>query len=220
MSVVLGFDTSGPHCGVALYQGDDLYHGPAVTSALYEDMVKGQAERLMPMIEEVMADAKMDYSALTRIGVGVGPGNFTGIRIAVSAARGLATALGIPAIGVNLFDALAFGSDLPILASLRAPRDQFYIREQHADGTSPIAQLALADIPAPQHSNCICIGADSAQIAAHLGLTNAPAAFAPASAIARIAAMSPDPGDQRPSLLYLRPADAAPPRDPAPMILP
>ena len=53
-------------------------------------MEKGQAERLMPMLAEMLAEAGVGFGDLARIGVGTGPGNFTGVRISVAAARGLA----------------------------------------------------------------------------------------------------------------------------------
>ena len=64
-------------------------------------MDKGQAERLMPLLEEVLAEGGIGWADLTALAVGTGPGNFTGVRIAVAAARGLALGLGIPAIGVT-----------------------------------------------------------------------------------------------------------------------
>ena len=92
---ILAFDTSGPHCAAALLEDGQI------TAARCEEMAKGQAERLMPLLEEILTEAGRDWRALDRIGVGVGPGNFTGIRISVSAARGLALGLGVPAIGVS-----------------------------------------------------------------------------------------------------------------------
>ena len=83
--VVLGFDTSAAHCAAALLRGD------AVLAAVHEDMTKGQAERLMPMLEEMLAGAGLGWGDLDVIGVGTGPGNFTGIRVAVAAARGQGT---------------------------------------------------------------------------------------------------------------------------------
>ena len=70
-------------------------------------MDRGQAERLLPMLEELMAEAGAGWTALDGIGVVTGPGNFTGVRLAVAAARGLALGLGIPAVGVSIFEALA-----------------------------------------------------------------------------------------------------------------
>ncbi|MDX5349471.1 MAG: tRNA (adenosine(37)-N6)-threonylcarbamoyltransferase complex dimerization subunit type 1 TsaB, partial [Paracoccaceae bacterium] len=104
-AIVLGFDTSAAHCAAALLRGD------AVLAHRFEPMAKGQAERLMPMIEEQLAEAGLGFADLAVIGVGVGPGNFTGIRVAVAAARGLALALGIPAVGVSATEAAA--CDLP-----------------------------------------------------------------------------------------------------------
>ncbi|TGN47811.1 tRNA (adenosine(37)-N6)-threonylcarbamoyltransferase complex dimerization subunit type 1 TsaB, partial [Paracoccus liaowanqingii] len=99
--IVLGFDTSAAHCAAALLQGG------ALVAARHEDMAKGQAERLMPMLEELLVEAGLGWRDLDVIGVGTGPGNFTGIRVGVAAARGLAVALRIPAIGVGAPEALA-----------------------------------------------------------------------------------------------------------------
>lgn len=211
--LTLGFDTSGPYCGTAVYDGAQ------VLAAQHIDMHKGQAENLMPLLEETLEEAGKSYSDLTRIGVGTGPGNFTGIRISVAAARGLSLSLGIPAVGVTLFDALGVGVEQPFLASVQAPRDELYVRV-HKDGWhDEVVQMALTDIGPPDAGIRLCIGHRSAEIAAHLGLAHAPAAFAPASAIARYAAAQAHLSGLRPAPVYLRPADAAPPRDPAPKIL-
>jgi len=84
-------------------------------------MARGQAERLMPMLEEMLAQAGHAWRDLAAIGVGTGPGNFTGIRIAVSAARGLSLALGVPAIGVSGFEILARIVEEPALLMIPAP---------------------------------------------------------------------------------------------------
>ena len=211
--VILGFDTSGPYCGTALFVGDN------VIAARYENMVKGQAEALMPFIEATLAEAGLTYKDLTGIAVGTGPGNFTGIRIAVSVARGLSLSLGVPATGVTLFDALTVAAPLPIFASIQASRNEFYVSEIHADWRSEPRQVALADIQPPSDANCVCIGHRSHDIADHLRLKAQPAKYAPASAIARFVAALDVLPDARPTPYYLRPADAAPPRDPAPVIL-
>ena len=71
---ILGFDTSAAHCAAALLSGD------RILASAHEDMAKGQAERLMDLCAGVLESAGYGYSDLDAIGVGIGPGNFTGIR--------------------------------------------------------------------------------------------------------------------------------------------
>ena len=84
----LGFDTSAAHCAAALVSGT------RILAARHEEMTKGQAERLFPLLAELLAEAGVDWRDLSVVGVGTGPGNFTGIRIAVAAARGMDRATG------------------------------------------------------------------------------------------------------------------------------
>ncbi len=211
--MILGFDTSGPYCGTALFHDSD------VIAAHYENMAKGQAEHLMPLIERTLADADAALDELTAIGVGIGPGNFTGIRISVSAARGLALALGIPAIGVSLLDALAYQAPRPTLTVLTAPRDHVYL-QRFGDGADRAPELvAKADIAEWLVTGITLVGQDSPDLSQALDIPHVPAAFAPASAIARIAADRAHTSHPRPAPLYIKPADAAPSRDSGPTIL-
>ena len=75
--LILSFDTSAAHCAAALVSGDQILGSQS------EALLKGQAERLIPMLEEVLEGAGKSWDDLDLIGVGVGPGNFTGVRIAV-----------------------------------------------------------------------------------------------------------------------------------------
>ncbi|RFP88853.1 tRNA (adenosine(37)-N6)-threonylcarbamoyltransferase complex dimerization subunit type 1 TsaB [Rhodobacteraceae bacterium 63075] len=214
--LILGFDTSGPWCGVALLRGD------AVVAAQHEEMRKGQAERLFPMIEEVLAASGAELAALDAIGVGTGPGNFTGIRIAVSAARGLALSLGIPAVGVSLLEAMACGAPqgAPVLSALSAPRDHVYIEGFGTAQDIPRTFLPLDEISKSfAEDGLAVVGTAAAEVAAHLGATESPAAQDPAEAIARIAAQRWQGEVPPPAPLYFRPADAAPASDPPPRIL-
>lgn len=162
-------------------------------------MKKGQAERLLPLLEEVLAEADVPWSDLTRIGVGIGPGNFTGIRISVAAARGLALALRIPAVGVDTFDAIAAVADRPGVPTVPAPRGQAYLRDPRTQVPYLASQEDLPDIlqgaaPLPPEPDRIALG------------------------IARVAASRTTDGP-RPAPLYVKPADAAPASDPPPVIL-
>ncbi|WP_108813798.1 tRNA (adenosine(37)-N6)-threonylcarbamoyltransferase complex dimerization subunit type 1 TsaB [Loktanella sp. Alg231-35] len=186
---LIAFDTSAAHCAAAL-----LLDGRIVTRV--DEMAKGQAEHLMPMMEEMLHAEGLAWQDLDGVGVGVGPGNFTGIRISVSAARGLALGLGKPAIGVNGFEARAHGEDRPYQATIPAPRGQSYVQTFEANGS--ISAPAQTDTEAAAQKPAETLIAAVAHIAA-----------------ARLGVDAP-----RPAPLYVRSADAAPPRDPAPTILP
>jgi tRNA threonylcarbamoyladenosine biosynthesis protein TsaB len=99
MVSVLGIDTSAAACSAALWRDG------AVVAHERAAMARGHAEALMPMIERVMRGAT--YESLDAVAVTAGPGAFTGLRIGLAAARGIALAAGIPAIGVSAFAAIA-----------------------------------------------------------------------------------------------------------------
>lgn len=191
---VLGFDTSAAHCAAAVVSGG------RVLACRVEPMARGQAERLFPLLEALLSQAGVAWRDLSAIGVGTGPGNFTGIRIAVAAARGLALSLGVPAIGVTVTEALAVGVPRPCRAVAPLRGDE--VAWQDFPGSAEPA-LALADALPPGHP-------------VHGPAWPLPAAIALLAA-ERLASGSDFP---RPAPLYLRPADAAPPRDPAPVLLP
>lgn len=212
--LILGFDTSAAHCAAALLWGD------RILADAHEPMKRGQAERLFPLLEEILATAGKTWADLDAIGVGIGPGNFTGIRLSVSAARGLALARAIPAVGVSSLDALAHGTDGPVLACLSAPRDTAYIAGYRMATTVAPSLVSIADIPAAcAEPNLTCIGSAAAPVAAALGASEAAPAYPTAEAIARITADRWQDTPERPAPLYLKPADAAPARDAAPVIL-
>ena len=195
---ILAFDTSAAHCAAALLCGDRVI-------LRHEDMAKGQAERLMVLLEEMLAEAGIGWSDLAAIGVGTGPGNFTGVRISVAAARGLALGLGIPAVGVTALEAAAFGAKRPVRVVIDARRDEVYLQDFNDHGPG-LAQL---------------ISAQNMQVAGDvIGFGGIAPMYLIAEAIARIAAQQFGRPQSRPAPFYLRGADAAPPTDPPPVILP
>ena len=191
----LGFDTSAAHCAAALLQGDRLL------AQAHEDMARGQAERLFPLLGELLAGAGVDWRDLSVIGCGTGPGNFTGIRISVAAARGLSLSLNIPAIGIGTPEALAFGLPRPCRIIIPGKRDTV-IWQDFTDIPSEPQQSPLDALPPgpPEATPQISIAEGIARLAR-----------------ARARAGTPQP---RPAPIYLRPADAAPARDRGPVILP
>ncbi|WP_272004971.1 tRNA (adenosine(37)-N6)-threonylcarbamoyltransferase complex dimerization subunit type 1 TsaB [Roseovarius sp. ZX-A-9] len=212
--IILGVDTSGSYCSAAVLQGTD------VLSDLYQDMPKGQAEALFPLLTDMLARGGVTWRDLAAIGVGTGPGNFTGIRISVSAMRGLALALDIPVIGVTLLDAIAHATSGPVLASIAAPRGQAYVQGVRTAQSVPPALVAVSDLPLDlAEPGLVSIGSAGAEIAERLGVPHVPAPYAPGSAIARIAALSWQNECPPAAPFYLKPADAAPARDAPPVLL-
>lgn len=186
---VLGFDTSGGWCSVAVTRDE------VVLAHHHHVMARGQGESLMPLLEAALAEAGVTWPDLTAIGVGIGPGNFTGIRISVSAARGLALGLGIPAIGIDRFEAAALdGPALPVVVP--AVRGQVWVT---LPGQTPTLHDTAPD-PA--------IGDGGIAPAHPLGV-----------AIAILATRRIGRPQPRPAPLYLREADAAPPSEQPPALI-
>ncbi|SFU01000.1 tRNA (adenosine(37)-N6)-threonylcarbamoyltransferase complex dimerization subunit type 1 TsaB [Sedimentitalea nanhaiensis] len=194
-ALILGFDTSAAHCAAALLLGD------RVLAARCVPMQRGQAESLMPLLEEILSEGRHVWGDLDAIGVGVGPGNFTGIRIAVSAARGLALGLEIPAVGVTGCEARRL-LDPAADHAIPAPRDQVYLCTP-GDPTAMPRLMPLAE----------------AEGLAQRRLVADPSPQGLAEAIARVAATRWRTTTHPPAPLYARAADAAPSRDLPPVLL-
>ena len=192
---VLAFDTSAAHCAAAL-----LCNG-AILGSTFETMQKGQAEALVPLIQTLLAETQTSLHKIGRIGVGLGPGNFTGIRISISLARGLGLSLGCPVIGVDSFEASIEEETKETLIAIPATRDQFYTRSsanlQATPQMSDAPTLATSPIPVHYRPKPDLLVANIARIAARRDVKTV---------------MPPAP-------LYVKPADAAPRRDPGPKIL-
>lgn len=197
--LILAFDTSGKWCVAALLSGTQ------VLAEQVEDMTKGQAERLMPMLTEMQNAAGVTWADLAAIGVGTGPGNFTGIRIAVSAARGLALGLNIPAIGVTACEARVFQAPPGACPAVPAPRDMVYLCPPEQPGATP-------ELMSRQQAQAKAKG-----FGLSLTAENSPQGLA--EAIARITSARWQVPQPSPAPLYARAADAAPSRHTGPVML-
>src|SRR6187455_666726 len=121
---VLAIDTALEACAAAVL---DTERGTLASESL--PMLRGHAEALMPLIARVMRQANIPFSALDRIAVTTGPGSFTGLRVGISAARGIALAAGKPAVGVTTLAAFAapaliVAQGVPVLAVIDARNNQ------------------------------------------------------------------------------------------------
>jgi tRNA threonylcarbamoyl adenosine modification protein YeaZ len=148
--LLLAFDTAGAVCAVALARFEA--GGLQLIYRMEERIGRGHAERLVPMIDAALGSAGVSYANLDRIAVTTGPGSFTGVRVGVAAARGLALALQIPAVGVGSLPALARGAargrgDGVAVAVLDARRGEVYAFA-HDVATGAAALDAVAAPPA------------------------------------------------------------------------
>ncbi|WP_321539460.1 tRNA (adenosine(37)-N6)-threonylcarbamoyltransferase complex dimerization subunit type 1 TsaB [Flavobacterium piscinae] len=102
MPYILNIETSTKNCSVALAKD-----GEAVVCKEIAEMGYSHAEKLHVFIEEILSEANLQFSDLNAIAVSQGPGSYTGLRIGVSAAKGLCYALDIPLIAVDTLEVLA-----------------------------------------------------------------------------------------------------------------
>lgn len=126
---VLAIDTALAACSVAVF---DLGRG-GVLAHESVPMERGHAEALMPMIARMMNEADLEFTDLDRIAVTIGPGSFTGLRVGVAAARGIALAAGKPVVGLTTLAAFAaphVASDdrTPLLSAIDARHEQVYMQ--------------------------------------------------------------------------------------------
>jgi tRNA threonylcarbamoyladenosine biosynthesis protein TsaB len=143
---VLAIDTALEACSAAVL---DTERGGILASESIP-MLRGHAEALLPLVSRVMSEAGIDFGALDRIAVTVGPGSFTGLRVGVSAARGIAVAAGKPAVGLTTLAAfaapyIAIDDVTPLVAAIDARNEQVYMQMIGAGGRSLI-QPRLASL--------------------------------------------------------------------------
>jgi tRNA threonylcarbamoyladenosine biosynthesis protein TsaB len=207
--IILALDTCLSACCVAVLDGD------RVRARQVEPMLRGHQERLAPLTAEVMAQAGLSFDKLQRVGVTVGPGSFTGLRVGLAFAKGLGAALGIPVVGVGVLEALAAphaAEPGTIFSVLEAKRGQVYLQAfsggealMAPDGLAiEVAVARLAELTASGPVTLIGTGA------AHLAAAAPDARIIEADhadpvAVARLAASRPA---VPPRPLYLRAPDA------------
>ena len=122
--IVLALDTALSACQAAVSEDG------SILAARSEPMDRGHQERLAPLVAQTMAQAGLTFDRLDRIAVTVGPGSFTGVRVGLAFAKGLALALRRPCIGIGTLEALALsvpGSGF-VAAVIDARRDEIYLQ--------------------------------------------------------------------------------------------
>lgn len=149
LPIILAIDTCTEACSVALETGDGIIHR-------HEEIPRGHAGRLLPMIDDVLAQAGVQRSGIALIACGQGPGSFTGVRISLSAAQGLSLALDVPVVGFSTLAVLAAGCHrrtgaTHILPAVDARMGEVYWGAYRIDETSSLPVLATEEtVTAPR----------------------------------------------------------------------
>jgi tRNA threonylcarbamoyladenosine biosynthesis protein TsaB len=215
---VLAIDTALAACSAAVF---DTENG-GIRGSESRAMLRGHAEALVSLIGHVMRRSKLDFAEIDRVVVTTGPGSFTGLRVGIAAARGIALAAARPAFGVSTLSAyaaphLAGDAHAPVVAAIDARHGQVYLQVfgpgAGVVGTARIAELSEAARAAAARTRIV---GSAAQAVADKLAEDAPAPLlvdgrnAPDIAwVARMGAALAE-GQSPPRPLYLRAPDAQP----------
>lgn len=217
---ILAIDTALEACAAAVL---DTVHG-GLAEHESEPMLRGHAEALMPMIKRVMDRAGTSFADLDRIAVTVGPGSFTGLRVGIAAARGIALAAAKPAIGLSTLAAyaaplIAADDTQPVAAAVDARHGHVYLQIFGAGGRTLVSPR-LASLQEAIQRAAASVSPRLTGTAAELLAASWPAGERPPAAVdagrapdigwvARLGAAAQETGAP-PKPLYLRAPDAQP----------
>jgi len=220
--LILAIDTALDACSAGVLDTD----AARLIALESQPMKRGHAEALMPLIAHVIKQAGIAFASFDRIAVTTGPGSFTGLRVGLSAARGIALAANKTAVGLTTLAAYAApvvseSAEQPVISAIDARHDQVYFQVVSGDGSSlirprvaPIEEALRASRFGAPH-----LVGNAAGILADRWPTDALPPFRvdaqPAPDIAWVAwlgaAVNPDTAPARP--YYLRAPDAKLPKD-------
>lgn len=225
---LLAFDTCFGAVSIAVrYRAAN---GDWLIRELYETRQTGHAERLMPMIAEVMTGARLEFTAIESFAVTVGPGSFTGVRVGVSAARAFMLAASRPAVGISSLDVMAararhllgaLATAQVLMVAVDARRGSHYCALYTINAKHSAPRLLTTDEAAAvaRDHAALVVGSGAPIIAAHASATgqavdtDLPSLEPHARFLAQLAADLPPSREIAP--LYLRAPDVKP--QPAPI---
>ncbi len=198
MAIILALDSSIGISSVA------IWHTDKIAAYLENRESTMQAAKLMPLVEEALNAAKLRYADLTHVACTTGPGSFTGIRIGMAAARGIAFAANIPSLGFTTLEVMeAATGDQNALAILNAGKGEVYF-QKFGDAACAPSIGSLADVLARYPRATIASG-----IPLPAGYAAPTITYPRADALATLAAQAPQDASAL-TPLYIRPPDAKP----------
>ena len=217
--LILAIDTALDACSAAVL--DTRASRTIATES--QSMKRGHAEALMPQIGRVMKESGLPFAALDRVAVTTGPGSFTGLRVGLSAARGIGLAAGKPVVGLTTLSAYAApivseNGEHPILVAIDARHDQVYFQVVSANGSSLIRPKVapISEALAASRFGALHLVGNAAKILADHWPSDTPAPIQvdaqPAPDITWVAWLGAavEPGTAPPKPYYLRAPDAKP----------
>jgi tRNA threonylcarbamoyladenosine biosynthesis protein TsaB len=217
--IVLAIDTALDYCAAAVLDAG------ARTMIAQEtlEMKRGHAEALMPLIDRVMKASGIAYLGLDRIAVTTGPGSFTGLRVGISAARGIGLAADKPVIGLTTLSAyvaplVAEHHEQPIIAAIDARHDHVYFQVVAGNGAALMrpAVVPIEDTFVASRFGALRMVGNAARILADRWPRNVPAPSlvdprpGPDSAWVAWIGAATEPAAAPAKPFYLRPPDAKP----------
>ncbi len=216
---VLAIDTALEACSACVFDSET-----AETIAIASDaMTRGHAEALVPMIDRIVAGIEGGFGAIDRVATTVGPGSFTGLRVAISAARGIALAAGVPCVGVTTLAAyaapvIASGVGTLVAAAIDARHGSVYVQVFGPAGRTVVTPRIISTRDAARQlgSGQVRItGSGASLLAAEakaIGLDVVIEGEDPAPGILWVARLgsAANPAHAEPKPFYLRPPDAKP----------
>lgn len=216
-SILLAIDTACNLCSAGLF---DCQKGKIIAT-VSEDIGRGHAERLMGLLAGLLAGAGLNYQDIGRIAATTGPGSFTGIRVGLATARGLALGLGVPVAGIGVLAAIGFQhqahnrqNDIPLVVVMEAKRGEVFMQDFGPGKTRPPMAVAVdvIDDHLPR-SNFRIAGSAADNVVGLSGRSDVEIVSRQGAVdiecLATMAAQL-DVDSQRPKPLYLRSADAKP----------
>jgi tRNA threonylcarbamoyladenosine biosynthesis protein TsaB len=216
---VLAIDTALAACSAAVLDSEKN----EVIASESQEMTRGHAEVLIPLVARVMDQAKLDFSKIDRIAVTVGPGSFTGLRVGISAARAISLATGKPAFGLTTLAAfaaphIAADDAVPVTAVIDARHEHVYM-QVFGRGGRTLMPPRIASIPEAARSAAVSqtrVVGSAAKLLAAAWPSGEPApklieerAAPDVSWVARLGVTAIE-GQGSPKPLYLRTPDAQP----------
>lgn len=139
--IILGIDSAGSGCAACVWQDGK------VLCVKSEPMLRGQDARLIPLVMDVMDEAGISFERIDRVAVTKGPGSFTGLRVGISAARGLGLAANKDVIGIDRFSIYeAQHKSRPLLVVLDSRRQELFCKLFEAHGAQDVALMTPQEI--------------------------------------------------------------------------